>query len=389
MRSIRTAPAGWLLALAFLSAAASFVPVHAKQSGPNRGDQIVQAINARDRGAFSRLIDMEALGERVISRLELPAHSREDFLHGIATGKATLIATLMDRFEIANARARLLSSRPHGKGSRHLIRIDRFDADGDFDGMDYMEFELHADGRIADWHSHAISTPQSQVMARLAGLMLQEESPLLRRLGRQRVDREMVELVRALGVHIRANEMQAAYDTMGRFPEAFRDTVDWAVWRANLAAQLGEESLYRASLAHLARHFPDRSELQFLLIDHYFYTHDYARALAAIEHFRREVVDDGAMQRLACVIASEAGDLDGAIRACRRGVELEPDVEYGWWQLVAMAQLQRNADLVLQTLTDYEHQFQLVFDPDELLRFEDYAWLAEAPGFKAWADARR
>jgi hypothetical protein len=369
--------------LALVAAAA-----RAADASPAHGQRLADIINERDSAAFAALIDIGTLSERVVDGLELSAHDRAGFLKGFRKGGQQLAGSSMQQFTHKHAIARLVKSIATVRGSDQIVRVELRTPDDEADGYDYMQFELDHSGRILDWISHAQGARTSDMMRRVSATMIADDSLLASLFGITRIDTDVQGVIAQFGKQMRALDYAGAYATLERMPSGFRDSVDWASLRVTMASNI-DEATYRASLEHLAQRHGDLPNLQFLLIDHYHYRGEQQKVLASVEAFERAVVEDGVTNVLKCSSAQQAGNVAAAIGHCERSLALEPDAENTWWLLVALALEQRDAPRVLDTLSGYEQQFAMQFDPARLLQLEGYEWLAGDAAFDAWAQARR
>ena len=352
------------------------------------GHQLTDIFNNRDRAAFAERINMDLLGERVTTGMNLSERDKADFIKGMKQSRSRMADTAMTQIEAKRGKARLVKSTAVAKGSQQIIRIDYQNAEGDNEGYEYLEFELNERQQIRDWFVHSQGSLVSDFMRRLAVSMVQDESLITALFGSVRFDKDILKLVQQLALDMRAVDYPKAYATLQQFPADFKQTLNWATLQVSISSNLDEDK-YRAALKQLADKHGNQPSLQFMLIDHYFYQQQYDRMVTVIQRFERRVVADGATHFLKCNGYFLAGQFADARNACARSVSLEPDVAGPWWLLIEVGLRTEDATLTLDTLTAYEEQFETQFDPDKLVALDGYRWLANRKEFLSWAEARR
>lgn len=372
-----------LIAALFAAATASA----AADSSPQVA-RLIAALNERDAKGFASSLDLEALSERVVDGLDLPAAQRAGVLTGMRRAGTNLAAGTIAVLERHNTRAVHLRSDSRNGARFVLIRYEHHDAEGESAGFDYVEFELGRDGRIVDWFSHAQGQAASVVMRMMLVAMMPDEGLFARLFGISNVDRDLVRIVGRMGELQRAGDFAGAHAILGEVQGSFRESQLWAVLRVTAAASAGG-AIHTESLEHLSKHFGSEASLQFLLLDHYLTVGDFDTAIAAVERFEHNVIEDGITNQIKCASALQAEQWLRARRHCERGLEIEPAAEETWWLLITVGLHTRDAGLVLSRLEGFEQQFDKVFDPDLLVEDENYAWLKGLPEFKKWAARRR
>jgi tetratricopeptide (TPR) repeat protein len=351
-------------------------------------ERVAELIERQRVAAFAQCLDARALAAAALDGLALDDRERKAFADGVAAVKRRVADNFMRQLESQLGRARLLPRRDGASPDTFVVRLDLIDPDGEPGGFNYIAFARTAEGRIGDWYSHAHAASASDVMRQFAATTIREPGALARLLGRQRFDRETAARFTQFAEHLRESRHAEALEALRGLPEGFQASRLGATLLVQVASNLDEDS-YRDALDRLARSHGDAPELQFLLVDHHFFREDYDRAIEAVGTFESLVAEDGATNLLRCNALLMAERHPEARAACERSIALEPDFEPPRWSLATIGIKTRDARLTLDTLSGLETAFDYAFDPDVLLENEHYAWLADRPEFKAWADARR
>jgi len=136
--------------------------------------------------------------------------------------------------------------------------------------------------------------------------------------------------------------------------------------------------------------FGAEADLQFMLIDHYFFEEQFDQALASLGALERAIGgEDAATANLRGNILIAARRFPDAAQACRRGMALEADHKQAYWCLVTVGIATRNGRIAVEGLKAYERAFAVEFDLDKLGAQDEYKEVARTPEFAAWAKSRR
>jgi hypothetical protein len=358
-------------------------------SAPDKAVQrLVTVLNERDAAALEAMIDIDALAQRATQNLDFSEEERAGVLTGMRQAAGKLAGNVVAQLGHYNSQIRHLRTDDRSGTQTALLRFDHFDAEGDGDGTDYVQYDIGKDGRIIDWYSHAQAERLSDAMGRLLTLMMPREGLLAKIFGVTQLDKDLARVFRRLGEQQRAGDFAGAYATLDEVRGPFRETRLWAVLRVTFASSAGDE-LRRQSLDDLFERYGNAPDLQFLLLDYHFEKRNFDAMIAGLESFERAVIEDEVTSQLKCIAASHGMQLPKARGFCERSLEIEPSLEATWWLLIDVGLKAQDAELVLTTLEGYERQFEVQFDPDLLVEDEAYAWLKTKPAFKKWAALRR
>jgi len=352
------------------------------------GDSLALLLTNRDGAGYAARFDADFTINRIIGDADFSATERRDFAGGLRKGLANVGPTLVASLQHQNAQVKRVASRRSPEGSTQILRVDYFDKDGNAGGHEYLELELNTKGQIRDWYSHAQGSRYTDTARLLTFSLIGQPSLLSSLFGTKDVDEAGIAAVRRYGDANRAGNHKGAYEAMGQWPAAFRETRQWAVLRASLSITF-DEAAYRRDLTKLAEKFGTETEMQFMLIDYHFYRNDFASMIDVIQQFEKRVVADGATNQLECTGFILWEKYAEAERACRDGIRLESSFKANWWSLVEVFALTKRAQELTDTLTEIEQRFELVMNPDILIEQPNYEWLADDPVFKKWAKKRR
>lgn len=376
----------WLSSLLVLLPLAAAAAAPADVAAP--GAALLALIESRDAQGLASRIDGDALLARVLEGSSLAGGQRDAFAKGFGQSQSKMGANFVANLERNRAKAHLVRSSAAGAGTSQIVRLDYYDAEGNGSGFDYLEFELGADGRIRDWRSHAQAARASDTMRLLVSSMFDDSTVGAWLFGRPTTDDAVLAQVKAFSAATTRGDFRAGHAALERFPPEFRKTRQWAGLRIAMAANI-DDATYRSDLASMARDHGSDPQVQFMLIDHFFFTGDYTRMVEAVQRFERRVVADGATNLLECngyVLMAKWADAE---RACRDANRIEPGFTPAWWSLVDVYAGMHETARLLATLDEIQARFDLAIAPDAIVAIEGYEWLATDPDFVAWAKGHR
>jgi uncharacterized membrane protein len=358
--------------------------VWAKSDVASTGKALAAALNERDLEAVLTTMDVEAVSHLVLKGLGLSDGDREMLRKGFPKALRNNVEIGMRTIATSKGTAKYLRSGVRDSKPYALLRYDLGDQ-----GTDYVEYYLTPSGKVEDWYVHSMATLYS-TSARLGlATVFKTDSMLFSIFGTRMASGADAKPFTELRTRLQAQDFAGAYRALETFPESFRKTRQWAVMRVTYGGRIGDAT-HRASLRYLAANFGSEADLQFMLIDHYFFEENFERALASVGALEHTVGgEDAATANLRGSILIGAKRYNDAATACRRGMALEPDHKPVYWCLVTVGIATRNGKLAVEGLKAYEKAFSMEFDLDKLGALDDYKEIAKTPEFVAWKKSRR
>src|SRR5262245_1175747 len=348
------------------------------------GVAIAAALNKRDLEGMMQMLDVDAIVRLAVKDLGLSATDREAVRRGLPKGLRTNLSMSMRGLESSDGSARFLRTGSRDGRTFTLVRYDLGD-----NGIDYVEYFLTAGGRIEDWYVHSVATLYTSAARLDLATMLKTDTMLFGLFGGRFTSEADVKPFTRLRTHLQAQDFAKAYKTLEEFPESYRKTRQWALMRVSYGGRI-DEATHRAALRDLAANFGADPELQFMLIDHYFFEQQFERGLKAVAGLERAIGgEDAATANLRGNLYIAMNRFDEAAKACRRGIQLEPDHRPVYWCLIAVGLGAKSGKITVEGLTAYEKAFGVEFDPAKLVEQAAYKDVANTPEFTAWAKKRR
>jgi tetratricopeptide (TPR) repeat protein len=348
------------------------------------GEAIAAALNKRDADALIQMFDADAIMRLVIKDLGLNASDRESVRKGFPKALRNNVNIGVRTIEATKGSAKFLRSGVRDSKPYALVRYDLGDQ-----GIDYIEYYLTPSRKIEDWYVHSMATLYSTSARLSLATLLKTDSMLFGLFGARFTTQADVKPFSDLRTHLEAQDFASAYRVLESFPESFRKSRQWALMRVTYGGRI-DEATHRAALRHLARDFGKDADLQFMLIDHYFFEQQFDRALASLSGLERNIGgEDAATANLRGSMLIAAKRFDDAGKACRRGIALEPDHKPAYWCLVTVGIATKSGRVAVEGLKAYEKAFAVEFDLDKLGTQDEYKEISRTPEFAAWAKARR
>jgi tetratricopeptide (TPR) repeat protein len=356
----------------------------ARKNAASVGQALAKALNERDADGFMRHIDTGALVRILLEDLGLGERDTQTLRQQLPSSVRRNIETGMRGLEYNKGSARFMREGRQDGRAYALVRLDMGEG-----GVDYIRYFLSPRHAVEDWYIYTSAALFSaQVRFNLA-TMLKSDSLLSALFGTRPPSRSELRPFSEMRQHVANDDYAAAYRALEAFPESYRKSRQWALMRVTYGGRAGDES-YRAALRHLAAHFGGDSDLQLILIDHYFFERQLDKSLAAIAALELAVGgEDASTSSLRGNLLAEMKRYPTAAQACRRAIALEPDFKQGYWCLIAVGTNSNDGKLAVEGLTAYEKAFQLSLDPDSLAAEEAYKHISRTREFAAWAKARK
>jgi hypothetical protein len=347
----------------------------------------VAAVNDRDAPEMTRALDLQALGNRAAATLQTSEAERNDFVRGFMRGGARIAENWLAQIDAVQGSAVFLKVHSFNGMRGPLVRYDLGDQ-----GYNYLlliaESHEAADPRIVDIFLATTGQRFSETLGAISLMLIAPSDSLLGELfGVTSIDKNLVATFTSIGQLQRAGRTSEAYEKVRGLPEPIRNHRVMMNISVQLASLLSEQ-LYREELARLARYHRDDPTAAFMLIDYYFYKGDTDAAMNAILGMERAFGTDAAISILKANISVEAGDLFGARRFARQGVELEPDNELGHLTLLSILMLSEQYADGIKVLEGLEQDFGYEFDASSFAGAELYEGFVRSAEYETWIAKR-
>ena len=303
----------------------------------------------------------------------------EEFDNFAAFVRSTHQAELQD-----GIKANLLIVESRGDRGRAVIRFDM-----PYYQVNYMEYDLGLDEagrlRINDWTDYLWGHTFSERM----GLSMVQAHP------NDNAVRKLIDVnVRSADVFQVTEILKAARDyNFDRFFQIY-ESMDERLQRQRVviligldAARVARRRAYqRSMLEAMAEYFPDEPLYALSLLDYYFPTQRYQLAHDALVRLKNELrIDDGVTAARLSSATLVMGQAEDANAHAERAVELEPDLELGWWALLRSRVVLQNHAGAVEVVNTLKAEYGHTLDPETLNKDRLFRNFVRSPEYQAWA----
>ena len=349
-------------------------------------EAIVADLNSQSFYRFVSAIDSEDMIDRIFGLRLIDQRIQRDFREDMeefdnfsAFVESTHQAEAQD-----GIKATLLIVESRGDRGRAVIRFDM-----PFFQVNYMEYDLglDANGRVVinDWTDYLWGHTFSERM----GLSMVQAHP------NDNAVRKLIDInVRSQDVFQVTEILKAARDyNFDRFFQIY-ESMDPRLQRQRVviligldAARVARRRAYqRAMLEAMAENFPDEPLYALSLLDYYFPTQQYQLAHDALVRLQSELrIDDGVMAARLSSATLVMGNVEDADAYAERAVELEPDMEIGWWALLRSRVVLQNHAGAVEVVDMLKEEYGHTLDPETLRKDPLFRYFVRSDEYQAWA----
>jgi tetratricopeptide (TPR) repeat protein len=156
-----------------------------------------------------------------------------------------------------------------------------------------------------------------------------------------------------------------------------------------LTKTIKNRRMMRTALMQMANFFPEEPLFSLMLLDYYVPSKMYEEAVAALQRTYDDFdFDDAAMEARLSAIVLVMGEAADADASANRAIELEANLELGWWSALRARVALSNFDGSVEALGQLEQQFGHSLGPEALERDKSFAALLASDEYKAWVASR-
>jgi tetratricopeptide (TPR) repeat protein len=344
---------------------------------------IEKTMNALDESAFKAAIDIDAMMDRAVAGLEVPANLRRDFLAGL---RSTMNFSRGIRKAI------------EADGSYKFLRIHNVD------GEPRVIFRMIAGGAV-NYHDLILAPGKDgalkivDIYPALAGenvsatlrrsllpvLVEENKSFLGKLLGSESDFIANLPSIKKMQDLARQGRHKEALAACLALPASLQKDRSILAQRVTYATKV-DSTAYNAAVADYKKWHPKSPALQMMLIDYYFNRKEFDKALECVDALDKSVGGDSYQDFMRANLHYAAGKPAEARVAALRSVEREPTLIQPYWTLLTLALEAKDFAEIARLLTLVEARFPLRFDALE--QVEEYAEFVKSPEYAKWLAAR-
>jgi tetratricopeptide (TPR) repeat protein len=363
--------------------AAAGVPAASEPAPADRYAAFAESLQAHagscDLSALDASISVQALMQRGTGDLAVPDRVGRGFVDGFRS-KLQLGAEICASLD--------------GSGSYELLRMRTVDGQPralfrmiSNSGLNYHDYLLTRDDtgsvRIIDFYNYLSGEWFSETLRRaFLPLLAESNRGLLDRLsrGENAYVANVPRILEMQRLHAEGHPGRAL-EIFDALPQELRRDKNLLLLRFNVAASAGDTE-YKQAMVELKENFPDDPAMDFTLIDHYFYTQQFDRALEIIDSIDRRVEGDPYLDFFRANILYTVGNWDGARAFALKALSREPDLEDPYWTLITISLDRREYFETARLLTAVESN--LGYRIGDLIDIPEYAGFRESEAYRRW-----
>ena len=357
----------------------------AMQSGMQ---SIVDGVNSGSFELLAAAIDPDDMLERIFGLRLIDQRLKKQYRENFAERLESTVEQTVGQRQNQSVKARLLKFASRGDQGKAVVRyeLENFQ-------FSYHEYELTLDEsdrlRVVDWtdfywgerfsdgvgESLVIAAPGKPAVRKLVEVRNLSESQLF----------QVTEALKA----IRDFQVARYLEIVGGMSEELQNQRIIVVGGVHMTKQARARRQLRTTLTALAEHYGEDPLYSNLLLDYYFPTRRYQQARDALERLNRRLeVEDAVHEARISSTALVMRDVEAAAEHAERALELENDLELGWWSALRARVAVENYAAAVEALNRLENDFGHDLDPDALAKDRSLARFLASPEYSAWLEAR-
>lgn len=344
---------------------------------------IVDAMNTDSFDPLLRAIDKRDMTDRILGLRLIDQRIKKSFNEDYEYKFPRLVESQFKTSKEA-PKARLIVVESRGTAGRAVVRLDQENFQ-----FNYIEFELALDKSkdlvVVDWTDHAFAHRFSDAIG-LTLVLGQPSKAAIRKLmqvpgASEREVFQFGELLKAA----RDGELERYLAIRDDLPQRLRELRLVAELSVDVAKRLRKRRQMVSALEELNRLFPAEPRYALMLLDYFFPKRKYDDAILALEGFYRIIgADDAAMEARLSAAQLVNNEPNLALSHAEKAIELEPELELGWWSLLNARVKQEDFSGAVAAMQQLEAEFGYSLGPDALKRDRSYQPLVASAEYQAW-----
>ncbi len=347
---------------------------------------IVQDLNRDSFSLFVSAIDVDDMVDRIFGLRLIDQRIQRDFredMEDFDNFRSFVESTHQAEAE-RGIKATLLLVESRGDRGRAVVRFEMSHF-----RVNYMEYDLGLDEygniRVNDWTDYLWGHTFSERM----GLTMVQAHP------NDSAVRKLIDVqVGSPDVFQVTEILKAARDyDFERFFQIY-EGMDPRLQRQRIVILIGLDTArvamrrrhQRTMLEAMAEHFPEEPLYSLSLLDYYFPTEQYELAYEALLRLKNDLrIDDGVTQARLSSATLVMEQVEDANAHAERAVELEPDLEVGWWALLRSRVVLQDHAGAVEVVDTLLSEFGHTLDPETLRGDSLFRYFVRSEEYRAWA----
>lgn len=349
---------------------------------------VIDGVNSGSFAVLAGSIDQEDMLERIFGLRLIDQRVKKQFRENFESTLEPMITQLVVGRQQEPVRARLAGFKSRGNLGRAVVRYDLANFQ-----FAYHEYDLTLDDKdqlvIVDWTDFFWGDRFSDSI----GLSLVSAAPTASSV-RKLVDfqniteAQLFKMTEALKA-IRDRNVPRYFEIVEGMEEELRRQRVIVLGGVQMTKQVRARRQLRTALTALAEHYPDDPLYTNLLLDYFFPTRRYEDARASLQGLKARLdIDDAAMEARLSSTELVLRNAEAAAEHAERAVEIESDLELGWWAVLRARTATGDFADAVAALTRLEDNFGHDLGPESLSKDKSLARFVESPEYREWAAGR-
>ncbi|MCB1049239.1 MAG: hypothetical protein KDC71_01480 [Acidobacteria bacterium] len=344
----------------------------------NFAENLEKATNTRDSEAFNAAIDWNYLTGQAVKDVDASALFKSQLKKGMLRSIDSFAKEIIGVVDNGGSYQFLNEIEREGN-SCALFRM--LPAGG---GINYHAWQLKKDGKgqvmATDCFVYAAGQSFSSLLNQMITTMVAQEPSLLEKLGGEKSKTlETAKSMQQIKSLRDSGKYQEAYDLLRALPPEIRKTRGVMAMGLAISANLDEET-YRKEVETFVETFGEDSDLELMMIDHYFNRDDFKGLLGCLDRLDSSVGGDPFLNSIRFTAYRQLEDYAGADQAGRRYVQFFPkDQDFYLAMLTHAAENAKHEDTAywLSELTD-----RFEYDLDQVPNNALFATFVKTPEYR-------
>ncbi len=349
---------------------------------------VIDGVNSGSFAVLAGAIDQEDMLERIFGLRLIDQRVKKSFRENFESTLEPMITQQVVGRQQEPVKARLLGFKSRGNLGRAVVRYDLANFQ-----FSYHEYDLTLDDQdrlvIVDWtdffwgdrFSDSIgvglvsAAPSSSSVRKLVDFQNITESQLFK----------MTEGLKA----IRDRNVPRYFEIVEGMDEELRRQRVIVLGGVQMTKQVRARRQLRTALTAMATYYPEDPLYTNLLLDYFFPTRRYEDARTSLQMLKARLeVEDAAMEARLSSTELVMRNAEAAVQHAERAIELENDLELGWWAALRARTAAGDFAGAVAALTTLEENFGHDLNPEALGKDKSLARFVESPEYKEWAAGR-
>lgn len=349
---------------------------------------VLDGINGGSFAVFASAIDPEDMLERIFGLRLIDQRIKKQFRERFEDTLEPMIAQSVLQGPQDTVRGRLVGFRSRGNLGRAVVRYDL----GNFQYA-YHEYDLTLDDddrlRIVDWTDFFWGETFSDSIGQGLVIAAPNNSAVRKLVDFQGIsEAQIFKLSEALKA-IRDRQVNRYFEIVETMDDELRRQRVVVLGGVQMTKKARARRQLRTALTALAEFYPNDPLYTNLLLDYYFPTRRYEAARDALVRLEeRLAVEDAVMEARLSSTELVLENAEAALAHAERAIELESDLELGWWAVLRARTATGDYAGAVEALTALEDRFGHDLNPEALAKDKSLARFTGSAEYREWAASR-